>query len=153
MNKKIIIGVLVAVIIILIGTFAVFMGMTSNTTSNVGATKTTIELYNDEKKSVDSIINTIEDPNYRDKDKLNNETVNWLKSLDDSYVVLEVINGLDGYVVMKRDEANKIPPDNDTSIMTVIVIKGFVKETHNLGAGLSDYTLIENVEFVNRRAL
>lgn len=139
--------IIIAIIAIVIvgGILAFTIGANMSTQS-----KTTVELYNNDQNSISSKINEIESPQSPYKDMVDNKTVEWLKSLDDSYVVLD---GLNGFYVMKREEANKIPNDNDTSIMTLVVIKGVVKETHNLGSGLPDYTLLDNVEFVNRKQI
>lgn len=112
-------------------------------------TKTTIDLYNNEQNSIDSLINT-----YKNNPNVDNETITWLESLDSSYVMLNVLSGgVNGYVIMKRDEANKIPNDNDTSVMTKVVIRGHIKDTHNLAGSYTDVALIENVEFVGREPI
>jgi hypothetical protein len=143
MDKKII-GL---IIVIIIGVVAV-SGCIGNSDSSP-ATKTTIDLYNNDQKSIGSLINT-----YKNHPNVDNETIKWLESLDSSYVVLDVLGGgVNGFVVMKRDEANKIPNDNDTSVMTKVVITGYIKETHNLAGSYSDINLIEDVEFVERKPI
>ena len=142
-TKKIVIIVIIAVVVIVGGVIGYTL-----MTGELSPTKTTIDLYNNEQKSVSRLIDL-----YKDDDNVDNETIKWLESFDSSYVVLEVLEGSDGFIIMKRDEANRIPSDNDTSIMTKVVIKALVKETHNLGTGLSDVSLVEKVEFVKRQAI
>ena len=143
-QKSIIIIALVAIIVILGGVVGYFVLSDTVTPS----TKTTIDLYNNQQNSVDSIINI-----YKNNPRVDNDTIKWLESLDSSYVILNVLDGgVSGFVVMKRDEANKIPNDNDTSVMTKVVIEGYVKESHSLD-GISDVNLIEEVEFVKRQPI
>ncbi|MGL6299172.1 MAG: hypothetical protein ACRC1M_08405 [Methanobacteriaceae archaeon] len=110
-------------------------------------TKTTVDLYNNEQNSIVSIVKL-----YKTNPMADNETIKWLESLDSSYVIMATLGGVNGYVVMKRDDANKIPTDNDTSTMTKVVIEGYVKEVHNLD-GISDVTLLEDVTFVKRQPI
>ncbi|MDR0911434.1 MAG: hypothetical protein LBM96_02395 [Methanobrevibacter sp.] len=142
-TKKFYIILAIVVIIAVAGVAGYFV--LSGTTNP--PTKTTIDLYNNEQNSIDSLINA-----YKSNPDVDNETIKWLESLDSSYVTLMVLGGgVNGHVVMKRDEANKIPNDNDTSVMSKVVIEGYVKETHHLA--YSDVSLIEDVKFIGRQPI
>ena len=139
MDKKIIIAIISLLIVVGVVTFLMI--------ENSIPEKTTISLYDDnEQNSIAHIIN-----NYKDYPNVDNETIKWLKSLDNSYVALNMLSG--GYVIMKRDEANKITYEEDPSVNSQVIIKGYVKKSYILSDSLIEVSLIEDVEFVNRTAI
>ena len=148
MKKKYIIAIALVVFMISISAVSAgFLdGLFGGNNSNNGNSKTEFTIYGHSPKSVESQVSFIEnDPSFYN----NNETKDWLKGLH-NYVMYDTGHE---YIVMDRNESNKIPNGTDFSKIECNVIKCNVVETHSLGSGLKDCILVKNVEVIGNKTI
>ena len=105
MENKIKYLIITFIAMILIGGGIIaYITITNTGVSTIALTKTTTEIYTTSNPlSVYSEINRV--TSSKNVDRYDNATINWLKSLDDTYVIFR---GRTENVVMKRAESSKI---------------------------------------------
>ena len=134
------IGIIVIIIVIL---SCIFLGYTF---SEHSSDKTTIEVYDDGYVNMSVFVNEIKTHDYfRGYD---NDTLTWLESIDDDYIVL---SSNESYYIMSPEDANMIPFEFATDVSIQDTLECEIIDQKSLGSTIRDVCLVKNVEFISKK--
>lgn len=119
----------IAVVVILIAIIA-FLFLGYLTSEDLGE-KTTAEVYGDGYINMTVFVNEIKNHEYFEG--YDNDTLGWLESLDDGYIV---VSSNETYYIMSPLDANNIPWEFATDISVYDTIKFNIIEQKSLGSNL-----------------
>lgn len=136
----------VGIIVILIVIFACIY--VSYIVSEDSGPKTTVEVSADSYMNMTVFVKEIKNHPYFNAH--NNDTLSWLESIDDNYIV---VSSGDAYYIMSPVDADKVPFEFATDVSIYDTIEFNIIDEKSLGDDLRDVCLVENVEFVSQRII
>ena len=107
--------------------------------------KTTIEVYDDGFIDMGVFINEIK--NHPSFEGYNNDTLAWLESLGQNYIVF---SSNESYYIMSPYDANKLPREFVTDVTITDICDCTIVDQKPLGNNLRNVVLVKNVDFVGQ---
>lgn len=108
--------------------------------------ETTIEVYVDNPITLDAFVNEIKThPYFEGHD---NDTLTWLESLNQNYVVF---SSNDSYYIMSQSDADRLPIEYATDVSITDICNCNIVDQKVMGNNLRNVVLVENVQFKEQR--
>lgn len=108
--------------------------------------ETTIEVYVDSPITLDVFVNEIKTHPYFEG--YDNDTLTWLESLNQNYVVFSSNNS---YYIMSQSDADRLPIEYATDVSITDICSCNIVNQKALGNNLRNVVLVENVQFKEQR--